>query len=152
MFCVSILFGVYFFILILFSLISHPVYYCGLLVINSLIRGIICYYIFGFRWYSLIFCLIYIGGVYILFVFVSVHSPKSRFNIYISLQEFFVILLVLVFFIFGSILRYKLLFVEFRKFLCRLFEGKFYVIMCLTLLFGFALLRVIMSIKFNYYR
>nr|BAV82505.1 NADH dehydrogenase subunit 6 [Hymenolepis microstoma]BBB87195.1 NADH dehydrogenase subunit 6 [Hymenolepis microstoma] len=152
MLCVSILLGFYFFVLILFSLISHPVYYCGFLVVNSLISSLICYYIFGFSWYSLIFCLIYVGGVYILFVFVSVHSPNNSFNIYISLNEIFVILLVLVFFIFGSILVYGSLFIEFSSFLCTLFEGNFYIIMCLTLLFGFALLSIIMSVKFNYYR
>lgn len=150
--CISVLLGLYFFILILFSLIRHPIYYCGFLVINSLIRGLICYYIFGFSWYSLIFCLIYIGGVYILFVFVSVHRPNNRFNIYIRVKEVFIVLCMFIFFVFGSILLYSSLFVEFRKYLCTLFEGNFYIIMCLTLLFGFALLRVVMSIKFNYYR
>lgn len=152
MFCISMSLGLYFFILILFSFIRHPVYYCIFLLIKSLIRRFICYYVFGFRWYSLIFCLIYIGGVYILFIFISVHSPNNRFNIHIRLQEYFVILFILFFFIFGSLLIYGLLFIEFRKFLCTLFEGNFYIIMCLTLLFGFALLRVVMSIKFNYYR
>nr|YP_009229564.1 NADH dehydrogenase subunit 6 [Rodentolepis nana]ALT58511.1 NADH dehydrogenase subunit 6 [Rodentolepis nana]BAV82525.1 NADH dehydrogenase subunit 6 [Rodentolepis nana]BBB87207.1 NADH dehydrogenase subunit 6 [Rodentolepis nana] len=150
--CISVLLGLYFFILILFSLISHPVYYCGFLVINSLISGLICYYIFGFSWYSLIFCLIYIGGVYILFVFVSVHSPNNSFNIYISVNEVFIVLCMFIFFVFGSILLYSSLFVEFSNYLCTLFEGNFYIIMCLTLLFGFALLSVVMSIKFNYYR
>ena len=152
MICVSVLLRVYFFVLILFSFISHSVYYCVLLVIKSLISCLICYYVFGFRWYSLIFCLIYVGGVYILFIFVSVHGPNCRFSMYIRLRRFLFISFVLSFFIFRSVLMYRNSPVEFRGFLCTLFEGKFYIIMCLMLLFGFVLLRIIMSVKFNYYR
>lgn len=149
---VSVLLRLYFFVLILFSFIRHSIYYCWFLIIKSLISRLLCYYVFGFSWYSVIFCLIYVGGVYILFVFVSVYRPNNRFNIYIRLQELFAVLLVVIIFIFNLFLIYRLLFIEFSKFLCSIFEGKFYIIMCLTLLFGFALLSIIMRIKFNYYR
>ena len=47
---------------------------------------------------------------------------------------------------------YGLFEVEFSYFLCTRKEGVFYVIVCLMLLFGFLVLRLIMSIKVKYYR
>lgn len=152
MFWVSVSFFVYFLILFLFSLIRHPVYYCGLLVINSMICSFICYSIFGFSWYSLLFCLVYIGGVYILFVFVSVYRPNRNYVNYLNLDFSSLFLLLFIILIVGCILFYGVLKREFRRFLCNQCEGNFYVAMCLTLLFGFLVLSIIMSIKLNYYR
>lgn len=145
-------FVLYFFVLFLFRLVNHPVYYCGFLVLNSLICRFICYSIFGFSWYSLLFCLVYIGGVYILFIFVSVFSPKKSYVTYYKLNyyTFFVILFSLL--ILGCVLIYRLLTIEFSRFLCKINEGNLYVVMCLTLLFGFIILRMIMRVKLNYYR
>ena len=148
----SVLFFFYFLILFLFSLITHPVYYCGLLVVNSLICRLIIYSIFGFSWYSLIFCLIYIGGVYILFVFISVHSPNRKYVSYFSLDFSVVFFLIFCFILISCIYMYIVIKSEFSRFLCSLREGKFYVSMCLTLLFGFLVLRLVMSVKINYYR
>nr|NP_114371.1 NADH dehydrogenase subunit 6 [Hymenolepis diminuta]AAK51331.1 NADH dehydrogenase subunit 6 [Hymenolepis diminuta]BAV82501.1 NADH dehydrogenase subunit 6 [Hymenolepis diminuta] len=149
---VSVLFFVYFLILFLFSLVSHPVYYCGFLVVNSLICSFIGYLILGFSWYSLLFCLIYIGGVYILFVFVSVYSPNSNYVTYYNMNIFSLFFLVFVLLIMGSLVVYNVYIAEFSSFLCTINEGNFYVSMCLTLLFGFIVLSLIMSVKLNYYR
>lgn len=149
---VSVLFFVYFLILFLFSLVRHPVYYCGFLVVNSLICRFIGYLILGFRWYSLLFCLIYIGGVYILFVFVSVYSPNRNYVTCYNMNIFSLFFLVFVLLIMGSLVVYNVYIVEFRRFLCTINEGNFYVSMCLTLLFGFIVLSLIMRVKLNYYR
>lgn len=149
---VSVLFFVYFLILFLFSLVRHPVYYCGFLVVNSLICRFIGYLILGFRWYSLLFCLIYIGGVYILFVFVSVYSPNRNYVTYYNMNIFSLFFLVFVLLIMGSLVVYNVYIAEFRRFLCTINEGNFYVSMCLTLLFGFIVLSLIMRVKLNYYR
>lgn len=152
MFWVSILFFAYFLMLFLFSLVSHPVYYCGFLVVNVLICSFIGYLILGFGWYSLIFCLIYIGGVYILFVFVSVYRPNKNYITYYNLSFSLLFLLIFVMLIIGYLFTYNIVPAEFSSFLCTINEGKFYVVMCLMLLFGFVILRLVMSIKFNYYR
>lgn len=149
---VSILFFFYFILLFVFSIISNPVYYCGLLVLNSIVCSLIRYLIFGFSWYSLLFCLVYIGGVYILFVFVSVYSPKRNYVTYINFNYYSIFALIFILLIIGSVLFYGVLKLEFSKFLCSLMEGKFYVTMCLTLIFGFLVSSLIMSVKFNYYR
>nr|UFQ88543.1 NADH dehydrogenase subunit 6 [Rhinebothrium sp. 3 DJM-2021] len=142
----------YFFCLAMFSLVSHPVYYCILLVLNSLICSFICYSVYGFGWYSLLFCLVYIGGVYILFVFVSVHSPNSSVVSYWNssiLGSFIFIFLCIAA---GCVIVYSSLNAEFSSFLCTTSEGYFYLCMCLTLLFGFFVLSLVMSVKVNHYR
>ena len=147
---VTVLFSIYFFVLLLFCFISKPIYYCWLLIINSLICRCVCYLIFGFCWYSLLFCLIYVGGVYVLFIFISVYIPN---RIYKRLFKFKVwIFLSFLLIIIGYFFIYNLLDTEFSMFLCRSKEGYFYLIMCLRLLFGFFMLKMIMKIKLNHYR
>lgn len=149
---ISILFFFYFLSLILFSLISHPVYYCLLLIFKALICSLINYSEYGFSWYPLLFCLVYIGGVYILFIFVSVHTPNVNafYNWRLSTSLFLITLSLFIIISFLFINTYSE--PECRGFLKTSTEGYFYVCMCLTLLFGFFILRMIMCVKFKYYR
>lgn len=149
---VSILFFMYFLMLALFFIVKHSVYYCGLLVVKALLSRFMCYFLFGFRWYSLLFCLVYIGGVYILFVFVSVYCPNNRYIVRFNYDFLYLFGCGLMLFVVGAILVYGLLNREFRTYLCTKREGIFYILLCLTLLFGFLVLRMIMSVKLNYYR
>nr|YP_007890956.1 NADH dehydrogenase subunit 6 [Taenia ovis]BAN15616.1 NADH dehydrogenase subunit 6 [Taenia ovis] len=147
----EILIASYFFVLLLFSLSSHCVYYCVLLVINALISCLICYLVYGFSWYSLVFCLVYVGGVYILFIFVSVFNPNDSFAIYHGVGESNIVLC----FVIGLLcvcLFYSLVNVEFSSSLCTVVEGSFYVCLCLTLIFGFVVLSLLVSWKMNFYR
>nr|YP_008082881.1 NADH dehydrogenase subunit 6 [Taenia serialis]BAN21743.1 NADH dehydrogenase subunit 6 [Taenia serialis] len=147
----EILITFYFFVLLLFSLSSHCVYYCVLLVVNALVSCLICYLVYGFSWYSLIFCLVYVGGVYILFIFVSVFNPNDSFAIYHKVGESGVILC----FVIGLLcmcLFYGLINIEFSNFLCTVTEGSFYICLCLTLIFGFVVLSLLVSWKMNFYR
>nr|QXU59595.1 NADH dehydrogenase subunit 6 [Schistocephalus solidus]QXU59643.1 NADH dehydrogenase subunit 6 [Schistocephalus solidus] len=148
----SISFFFYLLGLSLFCLISHTMYYCLLLVINSLICCFISYLCLGFSWYALLFCLVYVGGVYILFVFVSVYSPNTSIIPYWSGGSIMFILL-LSSFIVGSVIIYlSPVNYESSLILCTSYEGYFYVCMCLMLLFGFFVLSIVMSIKTGYYR
>ena len=149
---VSLSFFFYFLVLFLFSLVSQPVYYCGFLVINSIICSFICYSIFGFSWYSLLFCLVYIGGVYILFVFVSIYRPNSSYVTYFNLRFSSLFLLMFTLLMIGCLFIYNLIFIEFSAFLCTISEGTFYVVMCLTLIFSFLVLSMVMRVKLKYYR
>nr|BAV82569.1 NADH dehydrogenase subunit 6 [Taenia asiatica] len=141
----------YFFVLLLFSLSSHCVYCCVLLVVNALISCLICYLVYGFSWYSLVFCLVYVGGVYILFIFVSVFNPNDSFAIYHKVGEFNVVLCFVVGLL-CSCLLYGLVNIEFSNFLCTIVEGSFYVCLCLTLIFGFIVMSLLVSWKTNFYR
>ncbi len=142
----------YFFCLVMFSLVRHPVYYCVLLVLNSLTCSFICYRVYGFSWYSLLFCLVYIGGVYILFVFVSVHKPNSRVVSYWKFKLISSFLIIFLSMMAGVIVYFVALKTEFRRFLCTLSEGPLYLCMCLTLLFGFFVLSLVMRVKLKHYR
>nr|UFQ89071.1 NADH dehydrogenase subunit 6 [Caulobothrium sp. MZUSP 7989] len=142
----------YFFCLVMFSLVSHPVYYCILLVVNSLICSFICYAVYGFSWYSLLFCLVYIGGVYILFVFVSVHNPNSSVVSYWNFSYVSSFLIVFFCLMAGGFVYMFALNSEFSSFLCTFSEGWLYLCLCLTLLFGFFILSIVMSVKLNHYR
>nr|UFQ88387.1 NADH dehydrogenase subunit 6 [Rhinebothrium sp. LRP 10405] len=142
----------YFLCLVTFSLISHPVYYCVLLVLNAMLCSSICYFSFGFSWYSLLFCLVYIGGVYILFVFVSVHSPNTSSMTYWQFSPVVWFILIFMCITFGSLLSFTLVSAEFSSYLCTITEGSFYTCMCLTLLFGFIMLSLVMCVKINHYR
>lgn len=131
---------------------SHPVYCCGLLVLKAFVSGAICYSVFGFSWYTLLFCLVYVGGVYILFVFVSVYRPKSKFVSYFSISYYSTCVWLFFIIIFGGFIVYSLISIEFSEYLCTVMEGKFYICMCLTLVFGFIVLSMVMSVKFKFYR
>lgn len=145
-------FLVYFLSLILFSLTTHPIYYCGLLVFKAFISSLLCYCLFGFGWYSLLLCLVYIGGVYILFVFVSAFRPKKGFvfNKSRSCKKIFVLLFLVV--TLGVSVVYCVTFYEFSRSLCTFSEGNFYICMCLSLVFGFIILSLVVRAKFNHYR
>ena len=136
---------------ILWCFVVNPVYYCRLLIFNSFLCGCISYFIYGFSWYRLLLCLVYIGGVYVLFVFISFFSPNSSF---MSMFDFklSVAFVCLFFFVFSCLFRYFVVFYDYSYYLCNDVEGYFYVFMCFMLIFGFFVLRVIMSLKFNYYR
>nr|UEC44195.1 NADH dehydrogenase subunit 6 [Taenia tianguangfui] len=143
--------SLYFFILILFSLSSHCVYYCILLVLNALVSGFICYLLYGYSWYSLIFCLVYIGGVYILFIFMSIFNPNDNFVSYYNLSIFSMIFMFIIGLLCAFVF-YSLINIEFSMSLCTVSEGSFYLCLCLTLVFGFLVLSLIGGFKMNFYR
>lgn len=152
MFELSLLLCCKFILLFMFCLINHSVYYCVLLVLNSLVCGLICYLVYGFRWYSLLFCLVYVGGVYILFVFVSVYNPKNKLISYYNFSHLVMFLLLFILGCVGRFILYSVNRFEFSEYLCTSVEGWFYLCMCMTLVFGFVVLRMIMSVNLNYYR
>lgn len=152
MFITLLLFFCFFATLIMFSLSRHSIYYCLLLVINSLIGSLICYNLFGFSWYSVLFCLVYIGGVYILFVFVSVYRPKNKFVSYNNFNYSRLFRLLFVSLILVAFRVYSILNIEFSEYICTIKERSFYFCMCLALVFGFVLLNVVMGVKINYCR
>nr|QBZ73935.1 NADH dehydrogenase subunit 6 [Versteria mustelae] len=143
--------GLYFFTLLLFSITSHCVYYCILLVINALLSSVICYVLYGFSWYSLLFCLVYIGGVYILFIFVSVFNPNNSFVLYAGLDEYKILFCFVMCMCF-SLFFFNYVELDFSNFLCTYSEGGLYICLCLTLVFSFIILSLVSSVKVMYYR
>nr|YP_009415146.1 NADH dehydrogenase subunit 6 [Breviscolex orientalis]ASL24599.1 NADH dehydrogenase subunit 6 [Breviscolex orientalis] len=138
-------------VICLFLVNTSCVYYCLLLVVSCLLVGVVLFLVFGFGWYSLLLCLVYVGGVYILFVFVSVQSPNARMSPLwggsgLVLGGFVWILAGLGLSFVGSLP------IESSSMLCSGVEGPFYVCLCLVLLFGFVIISLVMSLKVGFYR
>nr|YP_007891004.1 NADH dehydrogenase subunit 6 [Hydatigera krepkogorski]BAN15688.1 NADH dehydrogenase subunit 6 [Hydatigera krepkogorski] len=148
---ISFLLSLYLFNLILFSLISDCIYYCMILIINALISSYIVYEVMGFSWYPLIFCLIYVGGVYILFVFVSFFNPNS--SVIVSWGISF-ITMVAAFFIsvVSAFTFFNMLNFEFSSCICSFSEIWLYVCFSLILMFGFIVLSIVLGNSSNFYR
>lgn len=72
----SLLLSGYFVCVLGFSLVSLPVMQCLFLLGGSLFIVRFVYVCFGFRWYLIMFSLVYVGGVLILFVYISLYNPK----------------------------------------------------------------------------
>nr|AIN37099.1 NADH dehydrogenase subunit 6 [Hypoderaeum sp. Hubei-2014] len=147
----SLLGGIYFSCLLSFSLVSHPVVYCVLLLSSALSVAGLVYLVVGFSWYLAIFCLVYIGGVYVLFIFISIHSPNPVMSVggsslvpIIVFSAFFSILLFS-FFPFPS-------FTESSNYLCSYFEGFSYCLFCLVLMVGFVSVSVVVGGKGSFFR
>lgn len=141
-----------FMVLLLFSFTKNTIYYCGLSVFKALLSRFIIYCLFGFTWYTLLFCLVYIGGVFILFVFVSVYNSNRGFASCYNFGFLTVPALLFGFMVGWSLEFYSLVIKEYSRMFCNLREGYFYLCLCFTLLFGFMLLSLLRSLKLNYYR
>lgn len=148
----SVLFlSAYFSSLITFSFVSHPVTYCVLLMIGVLGASGYVYLLFGFSWYLVLFCLVYIGGVYVLFIFVSVHVPNPSPALGGGVGVYFFSFLFLGF-LFSFVGLGVPCFVERSYYLCSFFEGFSYCLFCLVLMVGFVRVRVVVGEKDSFFR
>nr|AYH51380.1 NADH dehydrogenase subunit 6 [Cotylurus marcogliesei] len=152
MILVSFLVGFYFSVIFSFSFVAHPLYYCLLLLVSSLSVCSLIYLLIGFSWYLVLFCLIYIGGVYILFIFVSVHSPNTFFGSNIQGWWPVLIFFISLFFFMGYFNLYSISFSEFSHYLCSGMEGVSYILFCLILVLGFICISVVINRKDSFYR
>nr|YP_009734337.1 NADH dehydrogenase subunit 6 [Echinostoma revolutum]QIJ97889.1 NADH dehydrogenase subunit 6 [Echinostoma revolutum] len=149
---VTVLFSsLYFSCLLGFSFVSHPVVYCVLLLTSALSVAGLVYSVVGFSWYLAIFCLVYIGGVYVLFIFVSIHSPNPIASVggngLIPILFFGLFLCVLLF-AFSPLPGV----VDGSNYLCSYFEGFSYCLFCLVLMVGFVSISVVVSGKGSFFR
>nr|YP_010528198.1 NADH dehydrogenase subunit 6 [Echinoparyphium aconiatum]UXW64392.1 NADH dehydrogenase subunit 6 [Echinoparyphium aconiatum] len=147
----SLLAGVYFSCLLGFSLVSHPVVYCILLLSSALSVAGIVYLVLGFSWYLAIFCLVYIGGVYVLFIFVSIHSPNPIASV--GGSSFIPIVL---FGVFLAVLHHSFFPLpctcDSSNYLCSYFEGFSYCLFCLVLMVGFISISIVVGGKSSFFR
>nr|UCU06571.1 NADH dehydrogenase subunit 6 [Diplodiscus nigromaculati] len=143
--------SLYFSSLVMFSFVSHPVVYCVLLMLSALGVSGYVYSVIGFSWYLVLFCLVYVGGVYVLFVFVSVYSPNPSPVVSMSWLLFFSS-----FFFFFGLFSFSSAcfpsFVEASHYLCCFFEGFSYCVYCLILMIGFVGVSVVVSSKDAFFR
>nr|YP_008994164.1 NADH dehydrogenase subunit 6 [Metagonimus yokogawai]AGN12766.1 NADH dehydrogenase subunit 6 [Metagonimus yokogawai] len=152
LFVSSLILSLYFCSLLSFSFVTHPVSYCFLLLFSAFNVVGYTFVIMGFSWYMVLFCLVYVGGVYVLFIFVSMHSPNpsSLFGEGVSFVVFaFVVLSVL---FMGLGYKYKWVVPECSHYLCSYFEGPSYLLLCAVLMLGFVVISVVSSDKDAFFR
>nr|YP_003735128.1 NADH dehydrogenase subunit 6 [Benedenia seriolae]ADI24691.1 NADH dehydrogenase subunit 6 [Benedenia seriolae] len=139
-------------ILFLFSFISNSIGYCILLVLSSLISSFLIFFLSNSFWYSLLLYLIYVGGVYILFLFLSVHIPNM--STYNNLS--FLLLCLINFFSFELVYSVFSLsifnFLDNSFYFCNFTEGLSYLFISSFLIIGFILVSFISSTKIYFCR
>lgn len=151
MFLGCVISSLYFRLLVLFSFVSHPVGYCFLLIRSSLCASSFLYISLGFSWYLALFILVYVGGVYVLFVFISLYTPNS----FSSLGGSFGLFTFIYFILFSILFFWNIsIFQVFdtSHYLCSYMEGFSYLLLCFSLLVGLVGVRVVSSRKDSFFR
>nr|AWK02438.1 NADH dehydrogenase subunit 6 [Acanthoparyphium sp. WAK-2018] len=147
----SVFLSLYFTCLISFSFVSHPVVYCVLLLVSAMSVSGLIYLVMGVSWYLALFSLVYVGGVYVLFIFVSVHSPNPVSLVGVGVSVF-VILFLSFFCLFSLPLGGFPVVSESSHFLCSYFEGFSYCLFCLVLMVGFVSISSVVGGSDSFYR
>nr|YP_010350544.1 NADH dehydrogenase subunit 6 [Capsala katsuwoni]UOK11868.1 NADH dehydrogenase subunit 6 [Capsala katsuwoni] len=143
----------YFFFLSLFSFVSNSIGYCVLLVLSSLCVSISCYLYSGYAWYAFILYLVYVGGVYILFIFLSIHVPNTQnaHNLnYISFWFLFWICFECCYSMLSFLPSSSN--INFSFYLCGGFSGLSYLLVCSFLILGFMMVSFVSSTKDGFVR
>nr|YP_008963805.1 NADH dehydrogenase subunit 6 [Paramphistomum cervi]AGV52546.1 NADH dehydrogenase subunit 6 [Paramphistomum cervi]ALC75062.1 NADH dehydrogenase subunit 6 [Paramphistomum cervi] len=143
--------SLYFTCLLMFSFVTQLSVYCMLLVVSALSVAGYIYSVVGFSWYLALFCLVYVGGVYVLFVFVSVYGPNP-FSLSGGSLLAFLGFFVTVWGIFGSIMKVVPAVCESSEYLCSFYEGFSYCVFCLVLVVGFMCVSIMMSERSSFFR
>lgn len=122
-FLARLILSLYFTSLLAFSFVTHPVGYCYLLLVSAFSVIGYVYVVMGFSWYLVLFCLVYVGGIYVLFIFVSIHNPNPTpaFGGGASFLVFAYVFLRLLFL--GGFRQYKGSFPDCSHYLCSGVEG-----------------------------
>nr|YP_004891179.1 NADH dehydrogenase subunit 6 [Polylabris halichoeres]AEB55006.1 NADH dehydrogenase subunit 6 [Polylabris halichoeres] len=74
----NILFGVYFFSLSMFLILVNPISCSTLLMVNASVLGLYLWSYLGYSWVSLLICMVYLGGVYIIMLFISSYTQNDQ--------------------------------------------------------------------------
>lgn len=116
-----------------------------LIVFSSLVASLLLYIILGFSWYLLLFVLVYVGGVYILFVYMRLVLPNVGLVRYGFSYTVSFIILSLLGLCCGA---FDLLYtgnvvVDNKVYLCSGFEFFVYLFFCVVLLLGIVLIKFV---------
>lgn len=144
--------SLYYASLSMFAFVSHPVSYCFLLLLCVFRVSGVLYLFLGFSWYVILLSLVYVGGVYVLFVFVSVLVPNTSPQVGSRLALFAAFFFFFLAFLSGLGFCGLVSFEEGSHYVCSFYEGLSYCFFCLVLLVGFSILSVVVSEKGSFFR
>nr|ADU05415.1 NADH dehydrogenase subunit 6 [Schistosoma turkestanicum] len=125
-----------------------------LIVMMSILSGLYVYSVVGFSWYLLLFVLVYVGGVCILFIYLSIMIPNVGLNVACYSYSVMFIGCLYLLILSGNwiISSVDLKLIEYSVYLCDVYEGLIYLFFCLMLLIGLILINIILSSFSGYAR
>lgn len=135
-------------IIIVFTFNSSPLFRSVLILIKSLVVRMLVYVEIGFRWYFLLFILVYVGGVYIILIYTSMVFPNFRlFKIRFVSYYFMLGFLFIIWFCVThtSVLNCSRK-VECRFYLCKRREILVYIFLCIMLMISLVFVKFIVSL------
>nr|YP_010166580.1 NADH dehydrogenase subunit 6 [Tamerlania zarudnyi]QRV61249.1 NADH dehydrogenase subunit 6 [Tamerlania zarudnyi] len=145
------LFSLYFSGLIHLGLTNNSIVLCGVLVSNTALLVIFTHMLFGFAWYAILFSLVYLGGVFILFIYITVFDPNAFPGGLGIVSRLLLFILIVILFYWGGFYEVAT-FDEFAHYICTTEEGHTYVMYCLMTLVVFAFVTMIGGGKGSFFR
>nr|BAV81463.1 NADH dehydrogenase subunit 6 [Schistosoma mattheei] len=143
-------------VIFMFTFNSSPLFRSVLILMNSLVVSILVFIKSGFSWYFLLFILVYIGGIYIILIYISMIFPNfSFFNV--KLVSYFFMLSL--FFVFLSCILWSAKLVNTSNkvdcsfYLCNSVEVLLYIFLCMMLMISLVFVNFIVSsavVKLSY--
>nr|QIQ48861.1 NADH dehydrogenase subunit 6 [Schistosoma spindale] len=145
-----------FLVLISFTFNSSPLFRSLLILLSSFLISIRIFLELGFSWYFVLFILVYVGGVYIILIYISMAFPNFN-NFGVNTQYSFITLVVFfIVFIFSSSHDNVLGQLELEDcsfYLCNVSEILIYMFLCLVLMIGLVFINFVVStIGTSYFR
>nr|QJD07078.1 NADH dehydrogenase subunit 6 [Ancyrocephalus mogurndae] len=143
--------SVYFWGLSLYGVVGSSVGYCILLCFNSLCCICVIYSVGHFSWYGVLLYIVYVGGVYVLLIFVSVHSPNETYNPISSFGQVGVYYFIS-WEVVNGLVGAGSCTQEYSSSLCTTYTWPSYLVFCLGLLIGFFLVSTVSVSGDGFYR
>lgn len=145
-----------FLVLVRFTFNRSPLFRSLLILLRSFLIRIRIFLELGFSWYFVLFILVYVGGVYIILIYIRMAFPKFS-NFGVNTQYRFTLLAVFfMIYVYSSkynrVLR-QLEFEDCRFYLCKVSEILIYIFLCLVLMIGLVFIKFVVStVGTSYFR
>nr|YP_009414353.1 NADH dehydrogenase subunit 6 [Dactylogyrus lamellatus]ALP29093.1 NADH dehydrogenase subunit 6 [Dactylogyrus lamellatus] len=143
--------SLYYFCIILFSFVNSIITYCLLLIVSALCCLSVIYMSSSFSWYAVLFYIVYVGGVYILFIFISVYLPNNS-SVGVFSFEWGVYTFFLIWELISNSLQGNVFILDESFNLCSYNEGISYLFLCFLLILSFFLVSFISGSKEGFIR
>nr|YP_009759661.1 NADH dehydrogenase subunit 6 [Schistosoma indicum]QIQ48873.1 NADH dehydrogenase subunit 6 [Schistosoma indicum] len=138
-----------FLVLVSFTFNSSPLFRSLLILLSSFLISIRIFLELGFSWYFVLFILVYIGGVYVILIYISMAFPNFS-NFGVNTQYSFNLLAVFfMIYVYSSNYNSVLSQFEFEDcsfYLCNVSEILMYVFLCLVLMIGLVYINFVVSV------
>ncbi|NP_066207.2 NADH dehydrogenase subunit 6 (mitochondrion) [Schistosoma mansoni] len=135
-----------------FTFNGSPLTRAVLLVLVSFIVSLWIFKVFSFSWYFLLFVLVYVGGIYVILIYVSMAFPNfSLFSFNLRGWAGFVVLLFLLLGVWSDVSVMDEGLMENSFYLCGVSEVLIYLFLCLVLMISLVFINFIVGFSTSSY-